>query len=279
MRLDLSKIPLDITFKNDGERTKMLLCKLVSKYVDNGETITVTANSSDEAAIIYTRLKDLGINIDDESDTLPDKIVNNTNVTISLKDYIDPKIFADFEKDVIELVKLELEYMAFIQEHQEKGDIDDPEIQAEIDRLNEEGIAKSTALRNKFGWYIDVGEQQKHIGVFDTSMDMFAPVGVTITNGDKIVYLYPSFANSIQSMAEIMSGGIPVDFSAVTKPGWYKMNSGDDEISCIPWDTPKNFEMTNITLSNGLGSLSQLEKSMYKNIFESVIVDDTIAQG
>ena len=279
MQLDLSKIPMDITFKNDGEKTKMLLNRLIYKYVDNGETITITANSSEEAAIISTRLKELGISTNDDGgddedvDTLPDKLYRGNNISITFKDYIDPKIFADFETKVFELVQLEIEFMNFIAEHEAKGDLDDPEVQAEYERLNAEGIAKAQALQSKYGQYIDSNDQHKHVGLFETNSDVFAPISVTIRDGEKIVYFYPSFANAMQSMAEIVSGGIPVDFSTVTKPGWYLMDIGDELYTCSPCDAPKDFSMTDIILSDITGELPYIEKSVYSKFFKSVEID------
>lgn len=282
MRLDLSKIPMDITFKNDGEKTKMLLNRLIYKYVDNGETITITANSSEEAAIISTRLKELGISTNDDGgdggedvDTLPDRIYRYNDITISFKDVIDPNIYNNYETLIVDYMTIGAQLTEFQKEHEEAGDLDDPDVQAEFNRLHELFDRKYDELVQTYGYYI--GNNDVNTGLFDTSMQYIGVISVNQLDNSKI-YTTPKIAKLIPVIAEAEAGpDFIVDISKVTKPGWYAWNLDTQSVSIEPCDTPTNILIQTANI-NHIEEIPYLEKSIYNGIFKNVETENEIKE-
>lgn len=282
MRLDLSKIPMDITFKNDGERTKMLLGKLVSKYVDNGETITITANSSDEAAIIYTRLKDLGISTDDSGDggdedvdTLPDKLYRYNDITINFKDIISPNIYSNYETLFVNYVNVVVQMMEFQKEHEAKGDMDDPEVQAEYARLLALIDTKQAELSQTYGYIISNNDVT--VCLFDALMQNIGIASI-VQNNTTIIYITPKMAKMLPMIAVVEAGpDYVMDISKVTKPGWYIQTSDTQHMDITPCDVPSNILVSNANITHN-EEIPYIEKSIYKGIFKDVETKNEIKE-
>lgn len=274
MILDFTKLPANITLKNVDEEMKIRLVKLVDSFIEKDDTIILTVTSSEEAAVVNRRIQELGLNPDNggQSD-LPDKIFTGQNITISFKDYIDSKICTPYMQCILEVLHLETAMQEFIAEHEAAGDIDDPEVQAELARMQEEGERLADYVMSTYGHYISDSAQA--ISLFGVNADLLVPIFYRTGMNKDYVYLYPDMESYMIELLGYLAPGYDVDYSAVTKPGWYLFNVDGTVISFSATATPKNVELSDIMLSNNLEEVSYLDKSVYKDFFESIIINDT----
>jgi len=277
MILDLTQLPAEVTFKNVNEITKMRLLSFIDNYIEKDDTITITVYSSEELAVLNRRLKDLNIEVE-ENDNLPDKIEADTNIIVSFKDYINPNVFSEYVSVIKRLMYLEKYIADYKAEHEEKGDIDDPEIQAEMQRLMDEGNTLTERLRTSFSHYLE--SENLSVGIMPTNMELLVPIlyrnSKNENENEYIMYLYPSiFDDYLTTLIKAFNSDVKIHKEEVTKSGWYKMDM-DDSVSNIDFtacDTPKNIKLDNVRISNSTTDLEYIDKTVYKNIFESIIVE------
>ena len=144
MNLDVSKLPIKLKLKNTTEdEIKIRLGNIFDEVVPSGDDLLVTITSSEKVTLVLKKLNQLGI-IDfsisgedggDEDVEIPDEISSGSTISIEFKDKLDVTKFNKYTSMVTDCVEKMQAYISYRDEHEGTTD---PDIIAEMERLEEE---------------------------------------------------------------------------------------------------------------------------------------------